>query len=216
VTAEELDALFRAGRGAGIGLAVHAIGDRAAAAVLDAIERAPARLPGVPDDRMEHAQLVRAADRDRFPRLGVIASVQPIHAAADRDLVEACWDGRQADAYAWRGLADAGALLAAGSDAPVESVNPWLGIHAALHRRLPSDTRDDWRPEQALTILEALAAYTLGPARAIGATDEGHLRAGARADLAVLSVGLDALLAGDVDFGAVRSDLTVLDGRPLE
>jgi predicted amidohydrolase YtcJ len=215
VTADELDAVFVAGRAAQIGLAVHAIGDRAAAEVLDAVRRAPARQKGVPHDRMEHAQLVRAGDRARFAPLGVTASVQPIHAAADRDLVEACWDGRQADAYAWRGLLDAGALLAAGSDAPVESVNPWLGVHAALHRRLPSDGREDWRPEQALTVLEALSAYTLGPARAIGATDEGHLRLGAKADLAVLSVDLDALLAGDVDIGAVRSEFTVVDGRPL-
>lgn len=216
VTGDELDELFRAGRAARIGLAVHAIGDRAAAEVLDAVERAPARHPGVPNDRIEHAQLVRPVDRARFAPLGVTASVQPIHAAADRDLVEACWGGRQADAYAWRGLLDAGALLAAGSDAPVESVNPWLGIHAALHRRHPSDDREDWRPEEALTVLEAMAAYTLGPARAIGAADEGHLRVGARADLAVLSVGLDALLAGSVDFGSVRSDLTVVEGRPLE
>ena len=213
VTSEELDALFAAGRQARIGLAVHAIGDRAAAEVLDAVQRAPSRPRGVPDDRMEHAQLVRAEDRVRFAPLGVTASVQPIHAAADRDLVEACWDGRQADAYAWRGLLDAGALLAAGSDAPVEPANPWIGVHAALHRRLPSDSREDWRAEQALTILEALAAYTLGPAHAIGAADEGHLRIGARADLAVLSIGLDALLAGAVDFGAVRSEFMLLDGR---
>ncbi len=62
----------------------------------------------------------------------------------------------------------AGAHLAAGSDAPVESVNPWLGIFAAVHRRLPSDAREDWRPAQALTFAEALRAYTLGPAQAIG------------------------------------------------
>ena len=128
---------------------------------------------------------------DRFARLGVTASIQPIHAAADRDLVEACWDGRQDRAYAWRSLRSAGAHLAAGSDAPVESVNPWLGMFAAVHRRLPADPRGDWRSAQALTIVEALSAYTLGPARALGAHDEGHLRPGARADLAVLSVDLD-------------------------
>ena len=216
VAAEELDAMFRAGRGAGIGLAVHAIGDRAAAEVLDAVERAAAASPGTPRDRMEHAQLVRPVDRSRFAALGVTASVQPIHAAADRDLVEACWDGRQADAYAWRGLLDAGALLAAGSDAPVESVNPWLGVFAALHRRLPADPRGDWRLEQAMTVLEALHAYTLGPAQAIGAPDEGHLRIGARADLAVLSVGLDALLLGQADVAAVRSTATIVDGRVLD
>jgi predicted amidohydrolase YtcJ len=212
VTADELDALFRLGRDAGIGLAVHAIGDRAAADVLDAVQRAPSRGPGTPNDRMEHAQLVRSEDRARFAALGVTASVQPIHAAADRDLVEACWGGRQADAYAWRGLAHAGALLAAGSDAPVEDVNPWLGIFAALHRRFPDDHREDWRAEQALTVLEALHAYTLGPALALGVGDEGHLRLGARADVAVLSVSLDALLSGEVEFGGIRSEMTVVDG----
>ena len=215
VAADELDAMFLAGRTTGIGLAVHAIGDRAAAQVLDAVERAPAPRPGVARDRIEHAQLVRAVDRPRFAALGVTASVQPIHAAADRDLVEACWGGRQADAYPWRGLLDSGALLAAGSDAPVEAVNPWLGVFAALHRRLPSDPRADWRPEQGMTIIEALHAYTLGPARAIGSADEGHLRVGARADLAVLSVGLDALLLGEVDFAVVRSTTTIVDGRIL-
>ena len=215
VSGDRLDELFGAGRASGIGLAVHAIGDRAAAEVLDAVERAPTPRAGVPRDRMEHVQLVRAVDRARFATVGVTASIQPIHAAADRDLVEACWDGRQADAYAWRGLLQSGALLAAGSDAPVESVNPWLGVFAAVHRRFPTDPRDDWRAEQALTVLEALHVYTLGPALAIGAGDEGHLRVGARADLAVLTVGLDALLRGEVDFGDVRSSYTVVDGRIL-
>jgi predicted amidohydrolase YtcJ len=212
VTPEELDALFAAGRAAGIGLAVHAIGDRAAAAVLDAVERAPARQPDVPADRLEHAQLLRPGEVDRFARLGVTASIQPIHAAADRDLVEACWDGRQHGAYAWRSLRSAGAHLAAGSDAPVESVNPWLGLFAAVHRRLPTDQRGDWRPGQALTLAEALSAYTLGPAQALGAQHEGHLRPGARADLAVLSVDLDTLLAADERLAEVRAEVTFLEG----
>ena len=213
VTPDGLDAIFAVGRAAGIGLAVHAIGDRAAAMVLDAVERAPTRVAGQLRDRMEHAQLLQAADAGRMSRLGVIASIQPIHAAADRDLVESCWDGRQDGAYAWRSLRTAGAHLAAGSDAPFESVNPWLGIFAAVHRRLPADHRGDWRPGQALSIAEALSAYTLGPAQATGADDEGHLRPGARADLAVLSVGLDTLLAADERLAEVSSVLTLVDGR---
>ena len=213
VTPDELDDLLRRSRAAGIGMAIHAIGDRAAAAVLDAIGRAPARASSMPPDRMEHLQLLRPSDARRVAGLAVTASIQPIHAAADRDLVERCWDGRQDDAYAWRGLVDAGALLAAGSDAPIESVNPWLGVHAALHRRFPTDEREDWRPDQALTVLEALHAYTLGPAEAIGASDEGHLRPGARADVAILPVGLDALLGGSVDWDAIRSVQTLVAGR---
>ena len=174
-----------------------------------------ARRTGTPSDRIEHAQLVRAQDLDRFSGLGVTASIQPIHAAADRDLVEACWDGRQNGAYAWRSLRSAGAHLAAGSDAPVESVNPWLGMFAAVHRRLPTDAREDWRPAQALTAVEALSAYTLGPARAMGVADEGHLRPGAHADLAVLNVELDTLLAADERLANVRSELTLVGGADL-
>ena len=207
-----LDQLFAVARPAGIGLAIHAIGDRAVAAVLDAAGRADVRRPGTPRDRMEHAQLVRRTDARRFAAVDMIASIQPIHAAADRDLVESCWDGRQDDAYAWRALVDAGAQLAAGSDAPVESVNPWPGMFAAVHRRLPADHRGDWRPAQALTITEALHAYTLGPARAMGADDEGHLRPGARADLAVLSGSLDTLLAADDPVAEMRAVLTLVDG----
>lgn len=211
----ELDSLVASARSAGIALAIHAIGDRAAAAVLDAIERGPRRGERVPNDRIEHAQLVRPRERDRFATLGVTASVQPIHAAADRDLVEACWQGRQDDAYAWRSLADAGALLAAGSDAPVESVDPWLGMYAAVHRRLPTDGRGDWRPDQAIEPVHALAAYTSGPAVALGVADEGHLRPGARADLAVLDIDRATLLAGGDAMASARSVLTLVDGSEV-
>lgn len=215
VAAEQLDTLFAASRPAGIGLAIHAIGDRAARAVLDALARAPVRPRGQPPDRMEHVQLLLPDDVARFAQLRMTASVQPIHAAADRDLVDTQWRGREADAYAWRRLADAGALLVAGSDAPVESINPWLGMFAAVHRRLPDDPRDDWTPGQSLTIAEAMRAYTMGPALAIGASDEGHLRAGARADLAILDVDLDTLRSADERLAGIRSTLTLVDGEEV-
>ena len=212
VSADELDALFALSRPARIGMAIHAIGDRAASEVLDAVARAGSRRAGVPNDRLEHAQLLQSSDAPRFAGLGVTASIQPIHAAADRDLVESCWDGRQDRAYAWRQLASTGTLLAAGSDAPIESVNPWLGVFSAVHRRLPTDDRPDWRPAEALSVTEALAAYTLAPAAAIGAADEGHLGVGARADLAVLSIGLEALLAAGESLASARSELTLAGG----
>ena len=87
------------------------------------MERAPDP-SGAIADRIEHLQLVRPVDRTRLAALGVTASVQPVHAASDRELVEACWDGRGANAYPWRSLAAAGARLAFGSDAPIESPNP--------------------------------------------------------------------------------------------
>lgn len=212
VTDEELDALFQRARGARIGLAIHAIGDRAVATVLDAAARAGPPARGVPIDRMEHVQLARPVDQQRLPTL-MTPSMQPVHAAADRDLVEACWDGRQEDAYAWRAIAAAGGRLAFGSDAPVESVNPWLGVYAAVHRRFPADARGDWRPDQAISLSQALEAYTIGPAVALGRGDEGHLEPGARADLAVLDVDLPTLLAADAPLGTVRSLLTMLGGE---
>jgi hypothetical protein len=213
--AGDLDRLFAAGRAAGIGLAVHAIGDRAAAAVLDAIERSPARGLGVPPDRIEHMQLVRASDRPRLATLDVTASVQPIHAASDRELVERCWQPRQAAAYPWRALAAGGARLAFGSDGPIESANPWHGLFAAVHRRFPGDGTADWRTEQALDPASALGGYTMGPATSLGVHDEGHLRPGARADLAVLSIDLPTLLAADERVAAARAVLTLVDGREV-
>jgi predicted amidohydrolase YtcJ len=215
VTSAHLDGLFAAARPAGISMAIHAIGDRAVVTVLDAVQRSAARLAGSPPDRMEHAQLVRSADRGRFAELGVTASIQPIHAAVDRDLVESCWDGRQSDAYAFASLASAGALLAAGSDAPVESADPWLGLYSAVHRCLPTDPRGDWRPGEGLSFAQALAAYTRGPAEALGLEDEGHLRPGARADLAVLSVDLRTLTRADESLARIRSDMTLVSGREV-
>jgi len=215
VTPDDLDDLLARARRAGIGAAIHAIGDRAAATVLDAVARAAPRPSDSPIDRIEHAQLVRVEDRARFAALGVTASVQPIHAAADRDLVEDCWSDRAELAYAWRSLAASGALLAAGSDAPVESPDPWLGLFAFLHRRLPDDDRGDWRPAEALDLAAVLAAYTTGPASAIGVADEGHLEPGARADLAVLDIERAALLAGSRRMASARSVLTMVDGEEV-
>jgi predicted amidohydrolase YtcJ len=215
LTAEQLEGMAAAARSAGIGLAVHAIGDRAVASTLDAIGRAPARQRGAPPDRIEHAQLVRAADRPRFAELSVTASLQPVHVVSDRPLAEALWADRLADAYPWRSLAAAGARLAFGSDAPIETPNPWLGLFAAVHRRSPGDSRPDWLAGEALDSAAALVAYTRGPAIAIGRPDEGCLSIGALADLAVLNVDLATLLAADERLAGVRSDLTLVEGREV-
>ncbi|MCV0403588.1 MAG: amidohydrolase [Chloroflexi bacterium] len=215
VTPERLADDAALARPAGIGLALHAIGDRAIAVALDAFEGAPARMPGAPMDRIEHVQLLRPPDAPRFARAGVVASVQPIHAAADRDLVERHWAERADDAYAWRRLRTVGALLVAGSDAPVEDVDPWLGIHAAVHRRFPDDDRGDWRTGEGLTLPEALSAYTVAAAIAVGAPDEGHLRVGARADLAVLNADLSTVLRADDELASVHAELTLVDGREV-
>jgi predicted amidohydrolase YtcJ len=212
VSPVELDRLMAAGRQARISLAIHAIGDRAIAEVLDAYQRAGERPSGTPPNRIEHVQLSRPQDRARFAELDVTASMQPLHCPSDRTAIEACWAGRTGNAYAWRSLAAAGARLAFGSDAPIEPPDPWLGMFAAVHRRYP-DGQEDWHPDEALTFAAALSAYTLGPAAGLARDDEGHLQPGAVADLAVLNVDLATLLAADERLATVRSQLTLVGGR---
>ena len=170
----------------GIAVAIHAIGDRAVHVALDAIEPTRAAHPAL-RQRIEHVQLLRRQDIARFGGLDVIASMQPIHATSDRDLVDRYWGAERAlRAYPWRHLLDHGARLAFGSDAPVEPIDPLLGIHAAVARKRPGDT-DRWHPEQALELHEAIAGYTSGAAYAMGAElDRGTLAVGMRCDATVV------------------------------
>ena len=218
---DELDARLDEGALAGIGLAIHAIGDRAVATALDAIARvaerpahgAPARA-GWPH-RIEHAQLVRPVDLARFAALEVTASLQPIHLPTDRTPAERCWPDRLVDAYRWRSVASAGAVMAFGSDAPIETANPWLGVHATVRRARPGDAPPEWGDDETMELAAALGAYTVGPAMAARRGDLGHLRPGARADLAVLNLDLSTLLAADERLATVKSRLTLVDGRKV-
>ncbi|GAA1124909.1 amidohydrolase family protein [Microbacterium natoriense] len=150
VPPEELTDLLVAATGAGLAVAVHAIGDRAVTAALDAFTVSGAV------GTIEHAQLVRHADLSRFARLGVVASVQPQHALDDRDLVETHWAGQTSIGYPLAALRRAGVQLRFGSDAPVAELDPWQGIGAAVDRT--DDEREPWHPEERLTIDEALEA----------------------------------------------------------
>jgi len=149
-----------------------------------------------PRHRIEHAQIVHPADVPRFAALGVIASMQPIHATQDMLAADALWGKRSAHAYAWRSLLDAGAVLAFGSDSPVEDLNVMMGIHAAVTRRRAdgSPGPDGWYAEQRLTVDEAVYAYTAGAAYASGEEAiKGSLAPGKLADLVVLSQDIFAI-----------------------
>lgn len=146
----ELTGLLTRAAGAGIGAAVHAIGDRAVASALDAFA-----LTGATGS-IEHAQLVRHADLARMARLGLIASVQPQHALDDRDLVGRYWRGQTALAYPLESLRRAGVPLRLGSDAPVAPLDPWMAIAAAVVRT--DDDREPWVPQERLGVDEALSA----------------------------------------------------------
>jgi predicted amidohydrolase YtcJ len=178
----------------GIGYAVHAIGDRANTLALDCFEKA-----GV-GGRIEHAQLVDAQDLPRFRRLGVIASVQPSHAVEDRDVADTHWADRIDKAFPYRALADAGATLEMGSDAPVSRLDPWHTIRSAVTRT--DDDRPAWHPEQSLTVAEALAASTGGAL---------HPAVGAPADL--ILVDRDPADLDPADLDDIQVLATLVAGR---
>ena len=199
---------IRRANAAGISCAVHAIGDAACRAVLNAIEKAgfsvseqaassigaPAR--GAPRNRLEHAQLLHPDDLPRLARLDVIASMQPLHATSDMLIADRHWGARCAGAYAWRSLLSSGAHLAFGSDCPVEIPDPLAGIHAAVTRRRAdgSPGPDGWRPEQRLTVEQAVRAYTVGSAYAAGRVHElGRISPGMLADLTVVDSDVFAI-----------------------
>jgi predicted amidohydrolase YtcJ len=167
---------------AGLNLAIHAIGDAAVRRGLDALaphaHREPAWRP-----RIEHAQCVHPDDVPRFAELGVIASMQPVHAVSDRHVADTRWPAVTRHAYAWRPLLDAGARLAFGSDGPVDELSPLAGIRAATTWRADAG----WHPELAIDETAAIAAYTEGAAYAVGMDDRlGALRRGHWCDLTVV------------------------------
>jgi len=174
--------------GGGLAVAVHAIGDRACRSVLDAFEAAGTalRLPALPS-RIEHLQLVDDRDLPRLAQLGIAASVQPTHLTSDIELVERWWSGRRARAYPYGALADAGTLVAFGSDAPVEPPDPAGAIHAAVTRQRPGGfPAGGFVPAQRMTLDAALACSTAVPARLAGLAHEvGRLAPGYHADLVV-------------------------------
>ena len=183
---EELEDIVRRAARGGLPVAVHAIGDLANKEALDAFEATRDEWqPRGLRPRIEHAQLLAEEDIARFAQLGIAASVQFSHAPSDRDVADRHWEGMTQRAYAYRSLVDAGALLANGSDAPIEELDPLLGIRAGLLRTL--DEREPWHPEQAVTVEEAFHATCIAPAWLAG--DErrrGKLLPGYLADLVVL------------------------------
>jgi hypothetical protein len=157
VPPEELRELLMRAREHGIAPAVHAIGDRANTLVIDAFEELG--LPGV----IEHAQLVRPEDFERFAALGIAASIQPEHAMDDRDIADRHWAGRTDRAFAFASLLEAGVELRFGSDAPVAPLDPWQAIAAATSRS--RDGRVPWHPEQRVPLDVALASSMRGRSR---------------------------------------------------
>ncbi len=209
----ELAALAERASRAGLAVQVHAIGDAAVRAALDALAPTVGRTGGAP--RGEHVQLAVADDVARFGRLGIVASIQPAHLRTDAEPALVAWGERARRAgYPWRSLAAGGALLAFGSDAPVEPLDPWPGIEVAVTRRDPERPGELLLGEaEALTLEAALRAATAGGPRSAGATDRGHLGPGARADAIVVpAVALAEPVEPGGPLGRVRPRLVLVDG----
>jgi len=216
---EELFEISRKAADAGLGMTVHAIGDLANHEVLNAYEQlrkyeTQNHLPHL-RHRIEHVQVLHPNDAKRLAQLNVIASMQPIHATSDMFIAEKYWGARAALSYAWKLQLESGAILAFGSDAPVESPNPFWGIHAAITRRRANQTGElGWHPEQSLTLEEALRAYTIGAAYAANAEQRlGKLAPNYHADLIVLNE--DIFKMPPDDLRTVTADSTMINGEWL-
>src|SRR5688572_30040943 len=215
--------LFEHGRKAaqvGLGLTVHAIGDRANHEVLNAYEQLRTyerenHLPAL-RHRIEHVQVIHPDDAARLGKMNIIASMQPIHATSDMLMADACWGERSRLAYALRTQLEYGARLALGSDAPVESPNPFLGLYAAVTRRRAdgSPSPEGWYPEQKLTMAEAWEGFTLGPAYAAYMENRlGRLAPNYLADLIVLDASQDPFTCAPEDLLTMQSSATMVGGE---
>jgi len=214
--------LFEHGRKAaqvGLGMTVHAIGDRANHEVLNAYEQLRTyetenHLPHL-RHRIEHVQVIHPDDAPRLAQLNVVASMQPIHATSDMYMADQFWGPERSRlAYALKAQLDFGAPLALGSDAPVESPNPFWGLHAAVTRRRAdgSPSAEGWYPAQKLSFAEAFAGYTLGAAYAAYMEDHlGRLAPDHLADLIVLEK--DPFTCNPTDLLTLESSATMLNGE---
>ena len=212
-----IDAALAKARASGAQIAIHAIGDRGNRIVLDAYQQAfvgdPAALKAA-RWRVEHAQILAPEDLPRFAQLGVVASMQPSHAIGDLFFAPArLGEQRLKGAYAWESLLKTGAVIAGGSDAPVEKGDPLVEFYAAAYRHdLKGYAGADWGLEQAVTRAQALAMFTGGPAYAGFREGElGQLAPGRPADLSVFSV--DLMTAPFADIAKAHAVMTIVDGK---
>jgi predicted amidohydrolase YtcJ len=211
---DELRSQVARAASAGIATQIHGIGDAAVRAALDALEPSAGATPLMA--RVEHVQLVAAPDVPRFRALGIAASVQPIHVRSDAAKARRLWGPRAEEGgYALGALDRAGAVLAFGTDAPVEPVDPWTGIACAVTRASPEwpEGVAPFGPANALSLWRALRAACLDPAVAAGELDRGRLVPGHRADIVVIpAAAVEEPVEVDGALWHARPRLVLLDG----
>jgi predicted amidohydrolase YtcJ len=211
---DHMEDVARRALAAGFQVGIHAIGDRGSLVALDAMEKALGGPRPAARFRLEHTQVVRVQDLERMARLGVIASMQPTHATSDMPWADERLGARRLErAYAWRKVLDDGGRLALGSDFPVESADPRLGLYAAVTRQdLAGNPAGGWLPGERLTREEALRGFTLDAAWSLFLENEvGSLEVGKRGDLVVFA--RDIMTVPEAEIPRVEIDMTLVDGR---
>jgi predicted amidohydrolase YtcJ len=211
---EQLEGLVKKARDHGMSVAVHTIGDLAFEYMLDAIELYPA--PTGEKDRLIHAQILTYDLIERAKKLPLILDIQPRFVATDFPwIIERLGEERLKYSYAWKTLLDEGLICAGGSDAPIEPVDPLLGIHAAVARQTPNDPEQTvYQPDQRLTMFEAIGLFTKGSAQAIGMEDkQGIIEEGYYADFTVLDKDLFAISTKEII--ETNVEMTVVSGRVM-
>jgi predicted amidohydrolase YtcJ len=215
VDRERLFALIKRAHEAGFQTAVHAIGDAANRQALDVFEQVLKDTPGVDHrHRIEHAQIVALEDIPRFNRLGVIPSMQAVHATSDKNMAEKrVGPDRIKGTYAWRKFLDTGASIPNGTDAPVEMVNPFHGLFASVTRQSrDGEPAGGWYPEEKMTREEALKSYTLWAAFAAFEDDiKGSIREGKLADFIVID--RDYMTCAESEIKDINVLQTILGGK---
>ena len=199
----------------GIATMIHAIGDAAIRAALDVLTPAAATSPLMP--RIEHVQMLHPDDRPRFAAAGIAASVQPVHLGSDALQAWKLWGDRaEAEGYTWKSIADTGAVMPFGTDAPVELYDPWPGLALAVRRDDPrwASGTPTYAPEQSLTLDRALRANCIDAAVSARETDRGRLTVGQRADIVVIpAASIDEPVTPGGPLSTTRPQMVLMDGK---
>lgn len=209
---EKIELGYRRGYSVGI----HAIGDKAVTHCLLAIAAARKAVPGARRDRIEHIQIYRQQDLGLFLEMGIVGSVQPRFVSTDWSVADRRWGAaRCRNGYAWRSLMDAGVPLLFGSDAPVEPMDPILGLQAAVTRQTPEGLPPGgWYPDQRLNLEESLPGFTTAPAWVSGRQEQsGSIRVGKWADLTVFAQ--DLFVVPPSEWPSVPVEMTIVNGEVL-
>ncbi len=218
LTEEEIFAIGRKAIDHGFALSIHAIGDKANEIVLNAFTRLRTyersnHLTHLPH-RIEHVQIIDEKDMDRMHALDIVASIQPVHAPSDMDMADKYLGARAKNAYAYQAMIESGVMFVCGSDAPVEPVNPFFGLHAAVTRRRSNGVPglEGWHPEQKISLEKALKGFSHNTA-VISSRGRhlGKICAGYKADFLILEK--DPFSIAPHEIAQIQPSATFIDGN---